>query len=266
MVRLFCGTLSLSMVLLWLAGCQSIPNPWKGLPPPATLLSKAEPIWEHLAARRQAFDTLRGLARVELRASPRNGTLDDAVVMLRRFEAIRLEGYGPLNQLLFLLIADKQQLSLYAPQEGRLLTGAASAENLMRLFGIALTPTALQYILMGDVPLVTLPTAGEFAYQARENLYLWQGQIPPAPQSYRIWFEPYDLQPVRFEMEDLRGQLVLQVQYEDFQRLDGFMMPYRITVVQSAVGRRVVWQYKEALELNASLSQERFHMPTPPVG
>ena len=266
MVRLVCGTLSLGTVLLWVAGCHSIPNPWQGLPPPARLLSGAAPVWEHVAARRQAFGTLRGLAHVALRAGIRNVSLDDAVVVLQRFEAIRLEGYGPVSQLLFLLIADTHQLSLYAPQEGRLLSGAASAENLMRLFGIALTPTALQYILMGDVPLATLPTAGALAYRARDNLYLWQGQVPPEPQSYRIWFEPYDLHPVRFEMEDPGGQLVLQVWYEDFQRLQGFMMPYRITLVQPAVGRRVVWQYKAAVEINASLPQERFRMPALPVG
>ena len=262
MVRLFCSTLSLGAVLLWLAGCQSIPNPWQSLPPPATLLSEAAPVWEHVAARRQVFDTLRGLARVDLRAGIRNATLDDAVVVLQRFDAIRLEGYGPVSQLLFLLIADTHQLSLYAPQEGRLLTGAASAENLMRLFGIALTPTALQYILMGDVPLVTLPSAGEFAYRARANLYLWQGQVPPAPQSYRIWFEPYDLHPVRFEIEDAGRQLVLQVWYEDFQRLNGFLVPYRITLVQPAVGRRVVWHYKE-VQLNTGLTQALFRMRVP---
>src|SRR5712691_3805009 len=266
MARLVCGALSLGTLLLWLAGCHSIPNPWQELPPPPTPLSSAAPVWEHLAARRQALNHLKGLAQVRLRGSVRDATLDDAVVVLQGFEAIRLEGIGPVGQPLFLLIADAQQLSLYAPQDGRLLTGAASAENLMRLFGIALTPTALQYVLMGDVPLVTLPNAGTFAYRARENLYLWQGQVPPAPQSYRIWFEPYNLQPVRFEMEDARGQLVLQVRYENFQRLNGFMMPYRITVVQPAAGRRVVWQYKEAVEINASLPQERFHMPAPPVG
>src|SRR5215472_18418899 len=153
MVRLVCGTLSLGTVLLWLAGCHSIPNPWQGLPPPATLLSEAAPVWEHLAARRQALDNLRGLAHVELRAGIRNATLDDAVVVLQRFEAIRLEGIGPVGQPLFLLIADSNQLSFYDPQAGRLLTGAASAENLLRLFGIALTPMTLQYVLMGDVPL-----------------------------------------------------------------------------------------------------------------
>jgi len=262
MVRLVCGTLSLSTVLWWVAGCYSIPNAWQGLPPPATLLSGAAPVWERLAARRQALDSLKGLAEVELRAGIRNATLDDAVVVLQRFDAIRLEGIGPVGQPLFLLIADAHQLALYTPQEGRLLTGAASADNLVRLFGIALTPTALQYVLLGDVPLATLPSAGAFAYRARENLYLWQGQVPPEPQSYRIWFEPYDLQPVRFEMADATGQLVLQVWYGDFQRLSGFMVPYRITLVQPAVGRRVVWHYRE-VQLNASLTQALFRMRVP---
>lgn len=262
MVRLVCGTLSLGTVLLWLAGCYSIPNPWQGLPPPATLLAVAAPVWEHMAARRQALNSLKGLAQVDLQAGIRHATVDDMVVVVQRFEAIRLEGIGPVGQPLFLLIADTHQLSLYTPQEGRLLTGAASAENLMRLFGIALTPTALEYILVGDVPLGTLPSAGAFAYRARENLYLWQGQVPPAPQSYRIWFEPYDLQPVRFEMEDARGQLVLQVWYENFQRLHGFKVPYRITLVQPAVGRRIVWHYKD-VQLNTGLTQGLFRMRVP---
>jgi hypothetical protein len=262
MVRLVCGALSLGTLLLWLAGCHSIPNPWQGLPPPPTPLSSATPVWEHLAARRQALDNLKGLAQVRLVGLVRDATLDDAVVVLQGFEAIRLEGIGPVGQPLFLLIADSHQLSFYDPQEGRLLIGAASAENLLRLFGIALTPMVLQYILMGDVPLATLPTVGAFTYQRRENLYLWQGQAPSQPQSYRIWFEPYDLQPVRFEMEDAEGQLVLQIWYEEFQRFNGFMMPYRITLVQPRGGRRVVWQYKEA-QLNTGVAPALFRMRVP---
>jgi len=262
MARLVCGALSLGTLLLWLAGCHGIPNPWQGLPPPPTPLSSAAPVWEHLAGRRQALNDLKGLAQVRLRGAVRDAVLDDAVVVLQGFEAIRLEGIGPVGQPLFLLIADSHQLSFYDPQAGRLLTGAASAENLSRLFGIALTPMTLQYLLMGDVPLATLPTTGAFAYRRRENLYLWQGQEPSQPQSYRIWFEPYDLQPVRFEMEDAGGQLVLQVWYEEFQRFNGFMMPYRITLVQPMVGRRVIWQYKEA-QLNAGVAPALFRMRVP---
>ncbi len=262
MARLVCGALSLGTLLLWLAGCHSIPNPWQELPPPPTPLSSAAPVWEHLAARRQALNNLKGLAQVRLRGSVRDATLDDAVVVLQGFEAIRLEGIGPLGQPLFLLIADSHQLSFYAPQEGRLLTGAASAENLLRLFGIALTPMTLQYVLMGDVPLATLPIAGTFTYRRRENLYLWQGQAPSQPQLYRIWFEPYDLHPVRFEMEDAGGRPVLQVWYEEFQRFNGFMMPYRITLLQPTAGRRVIWQYKEA-QLNTGVAPALFRMRVP---
>jgi outer membrane lipoprotein-sorting protein len=262
MARLVCGVLSLSTLLLGLAGCHSLSNPWQELPPPPTPLSSAAPVWEHLATRRQALDNLKGLARVRLRVSTRSATLDDVVVVLKGVEAIRMEGIGPVGQPLFLLIADAQQLSFYAPQEGRLLSGAASAENLFRLFGIALTPMTLQYVLLGDVPLATLPSTGAFTYRRRENLYMWQGQVPPQPQSYRIWFEPYDFHPVRFEMEDASGQPVLQVWYEEFQRTNGFMMPSRITLLQPMVGRRIVWQYKE-IQLNAGLTPGLFRMRVP---
>ena len=67
MARLVCGALSLGTLLLWLAGCHSIPNPWQELPPPPTPLSSAAPVWEHLAARRQALDNLKGLAQVRLK-------------------------------------------------------------------------------------------------------------------------------------------------------------------------------------------------------
>ena len=60
MARLVCSALSLGTLLLGLAGCHSISNPWQTLPPPPTPLSSAAPVWEHLAARRQALDNLKG--------------------------------------------------------------------------------------------------------------------------------------------------------------------------------------------------------------
>ena len=83
MARLVCGALSLGTLLLWLAGCHNMSNPWQELPPPPTPLSSAAPVWEHLAARRQALDNLKGLAQVRLRGSVRDATLDDAVVVLQ---------------------------------------------------------------------------------------------------------------------------------------------------------------------------------------
>ena len=263
MVRLSRSVLRWSVLLLCLTGCQSLPiNPWASLPPPPSPLTSVAPVWEHLQTRRQTLDNLRGLARARLQVSTRDATLEEAVIVLQRFESLRLEGLGPLNQPLFLLIADAQRLALYAPQERRLLRGEASAENMTRLFGIAMTPSALQYVLAGDIPLHALPTVGTFAYQRRENLYFWQGQVPGQPLTYRMWFEPYDLHPVRFEADNIEGRLLLQIWYEDFRRVQGFRVPYRITLVQPIVGRQVVWEYRD-VELNVQVLPSLFNMLVP---
>jgi hypothetical protein len=187
---------------------------------------------------------------------------DEVAVVLDRFEALRLEGIGPLGQPLFLLIADQRRFAFYTPQEQRLVSGTASAQNLERTFGLALAPEALQYILSGDIPLVTFPASGQLTYRRRDNLYVWAGQGTEPAGYYRIWFEPYHLQPVRFEAEDRFGKVVLRVEYEDFRQLDGFILPYHITAVQSLANHRVVWHYSE-VKLNTHVAPALFRMRVP---
>ena len=263
MVRLVWGALSCCMALWLLTGCRGIVSPWQGLPPPPELLSNAEPIWQHLAMRRRTLRDLKGLAQVQVRVGTRNAALDDVVVVVQSEAGLRFEGIGPLGQPLFLFIAHQQQLTLYAPQEGRLISGAASVENTQRLLGIALAPMALQYLLLGDIPLVTLPTTGRLVYRARDNLYRLDGADPQQETSYRAWFEPYHLQPVRFEMTDARGQLVLLVRYEAFQRLGTFLLPYHIIVEQPVAGHRAVWQYTE-VQVNTGVQPALFRLQVPP--
>lgn len=255
--------LSAWAALLLLAGCNGTTNPWKVLPPPATPLADAEAIWQNLTERRSAWQNLRGLASASFYTPLQNGTLDDTVVILQHFDAIRLEGIGPIGQPLFLFVADKQALSLYAPQEARLTVGTASAENFERLFGLTVSPHALQYVLFGDVPLPLLPTSGEFTYRARDNLYLWQGYVPEHTFYYRVWFEPYDVHPVRFTVEEPRGNVLWQVQYEEFQRFDKFLMPRQIVITQPSLSRRVIWHYND-IQLNSTIPPGLFHIRVPP--
>jgi outer membrane lipoprotein-sorting protein len=209
------------------------------------------------------FQNLKGLAQVRFVTALRSVIVRDVVVVLQRFDAMRLEGIGPFGQPMFLLVSDAQQFSLYTPQEARLISGTASARNLSRLFGVALAPVALQYMLVGDVPLTTLPVAGTLAYLSRRNLYLWEGRGPESPQTYRIWFEPYQLHPVRFEVVEPSGEMTLQVHYEEFRQLNGFTLPYRVAIVQPLAGRRLVWHYTE-VRINAGVSPALFRVHVPP--
>lgn len=264
MVRLIRDALRLGAVVLWLAGCQSIPsNPWQSLPPPPQPLTTAAPVWAQVHARRQALENLRGLARAQLQVATRQATIEEMAVVQQRFTSLRMEGLGPLNQPLFLLIADPHRLELYAPQEGRLFSGVSSAENMARLFGIAVTPTSLQYVLAGDVPLSTLPSEGTLVYKRRENLYFWEGQPPGQRVTYRFWFEPYDYHLVRGEIDDPEGKVLLHISYEQFQRFDGVLMPYRIILEQPQAGRRVVWEYQD-VQRNSPVSATLFQLRPPP--
>lgn len=261
MTRQSSGALSLGGLLLLLVGCGTTFGPWAELPPPVSVLSTAEPVWQQLTTRRHTFQNLKGLARVRLHTATQSVTVEDMVVVLQDFEAMRLEGIGPFGQPGFLLIADNQRFSLYTPQDARLISGTASADNLSRLLGIALTPVALQYMLIGDVPLLTLPKAGGLMYLAGHNLYRWEGT--GIEGDYRIWFEPYDLQPVRFEIVNPFGETVLQVQYEDFLPLGNFTLPHRIMIEQPLAERRIVWHYTD-VQLNTKVSAALFRMRVPP--
>jgi hypothetical protein len=161
------------------------------------------------------------------------------------------------------LIADAQRFSFYTPQDARLISGTASAQNLSQLLGIAVAPTVLQYVLVGDVPFDTLPETGTLTYRSRYNLYVWEGKGPEPWQECRIWFEPYHFQPVRFEITQLFGEVILQVQYEDFQPVGNLTLPRRIMMAQPAAEHQVVWHYTD-VQLNTRVSSALFRMRVPP--
>jgi hypothetical protein len=256
------GVLSLCVVLLLCVGCRGVFGPDATLSPTAQALSTAEPFWQHLALRRQAFQNLKGLAQAQLYAPGQNLAVDSVAVVLQGYTAMRLEGIGSLGQPLFLLITDGEQFSYYAPQEARLVSGAASASNIERVFGITLAPHALQAMLIGDLPLDTLPTGGKVVYLSKQALYLWEGHLPPQPGYYRIWFAASHRQPVRFEVEDLLGRIVMRVQYENFQPVQEFTVPYHIAVDQPLADQRVLWRYNE-VRVNAGVVPALFRMRVP---
>lgn len=248
-------------MLLFCAGCQGVFGTGS-VRPASERLSTAEPLWQALARRRQAFENLKGLAQVRLYSPGQNLAVDSVVVVLQGAAAMRLEGLGALGQPLFLFITEGQHFSYYSPQEARLISGTASAANMERVFGITLAPNALHSMLIGDIPVDTLPVGGRMVYLPKNDLYRWEGQLPQQPGQYRVWFAASHLQPVRFEVEDLLGRVVLRGQYENFQQVQEFMLPYSITVEQPLVDQQVIWRYSD-VHVNAGIAPALFHLRVP---
>jgi hypothetical protein len=259
-VRLISGVISLCGVLLLVVGCRGAFDPGASVPPSDAAPPTAESFWQYLALRRQTFQNLKGLAQAQFYSPSHNLGVDSVVVVLQRLEAMRLEGLGALGQPLFLLVSNGQRFSYYAPQEARLISGTASAHNMERVFGITLAPNALHAMLIGDVPLATLPAGGKGTYLPQSDLYLWEGSVPPG--YYRVWFSVSHRSPARFEVEDLLGRVVLRVQYENFKQLQEFSMPFRITVDQPLANQRVVWRYND-VRINAGVVAALFDLRVP---
>ena len=266
MGRLSRNTISLALSLFLLSGCGSLrlwlssqPDP----PSPLPASVAAEPFWKQLAERRNALENLKGLAQVQARTDKGSAALDDVVVVVRHAEALRLEGIGPFGQPLFLFITDGEWLALHMFRNNRLTVGRASARNLERLFGIAVPPESLLRTLLGDIPLDPLPTSGDLAYQEDERLYLWESTQPAPDPNYRVWFDPQGLHPVRFEMEEAAGSVVMRVTYGDFQRYGDILLPARIDVVEPTTQRQAIWRYTD-VQLNTEVSADLFRVQPSP--
>lgn len=255
------SVLSLSAGLLLMAACAG-----GGAASPSTSSSRlttTDTVWQHLQTRRQFYSNLKGLAQLQLRLQQGGGTLDSTVVVMDRFDRLRLEGIGPFGQPLFLLIAAEQKFGLYLPQEQRVLEGRTTPASFARLFGFEIEPQMLPHLLLGDVPFQTFPAPGRLAYLADDELYIWEGQAPPQVWHYRVWIDPYRLLPVRVEVLDAERQIVLRAAYEDFRSLDGMTVPYQITISQPSTDRWTKWRYDE-LRLNQGVSPKLFEMRVPP--
>ena len=264
MGRLSRNAISLAVSLFLLGGCSGLRLFSPPEPPPALPASvPAGPFWKHLTERRNALENLKGLAQVQARTDKGSATLDDVVVVVRHAEALRLEGIGPFGQPLFLFVTDGEWLALHMIRNNRLVVGPASARNLERLFGIAVAPQSLLRVLLGDIPLNPLPTEGDLAYREAERLYLWESTPSGPTASYRVWFDPQELYPVRFEMEDASGSIVMRVNYGDFQQQGAILLPTRIDVVEPATQRQAVWRYTD-VQLNTEVSTDLFRVQPPP--
>ena len=260
MGRLSRNIISLTVPLFLLCGCSNL-RLFSFLDPPPSFPASvpAESFWKHLAERRDALQNLKGLAQVQARADKRSVALDDVVVVAQHADALRLEGIGPFGQPLFLFVTDGEWLALHMLQDDRLIVGAASARNLERLFGIAVAPRFLLRLLLGDIPLNPLPADGNLLYQEDERLYVWESNQPESTSNYRVWFDPQALHPVRFELEDAGGLIVIRVNYDKFQQHGDLLLPTRIDVIEPEIQRQVVWRYTD-VQLNTEVSPDLFRV------
>lgn len=158
--------------------------------PPGMPLSDVPPdlLVQALQQRRSSFTGLKGIARIETDHRGRTRAYESVAIILRGQDRFRIEGYGPLGDILFTVVWDGTDIFLKrAEDESAHKTGQFGFE---RMLGVALSPADLCAILSGNMP--ALPADAETSARCsqagwcivsfRHDDLRWQVKVVP-PQS-----------------------------------------------------------------------------------
>lgn len=122
--------------------------------PPGVPLSDipSDPLVQALEQRRSSFTGMKGLARIETGHRGRTRSYESVAIILKGQERFRVEGYGPLGEVLFTVVWDGTDIAMKrAEDESAQTIGQFGFE---RLLGVSLSPSDLCAILSGNIPAV----------------------------------------------------------------------------------------------------------------
>lgn len=241
------------------AGCAVPTLPGIEGPPAPPALRTA--LLAGLAEREAAVRTLRGTATVTVSAHGQRRRFREAFA-LEAGGRLRLEQYEWTGLPTMILASDGEVVAVHLPLARQFLRGRATPENLGRLAGLPVAPTALTRLLLGLPPLRVDP--GRVAV-------LGASGAPGGPALTLISEEDGAAQALRFAPDTFLlqegelyegGRPILRFRFGPAEPLDGVPVPRALTLWNLPDGAEVAVAF-QALELNAPLATGLFSLPPP---
>jgi outer membrane lipoprotein-sorting protein len=246
----FC--LALSLACLLLGSCA--PRP----PAPLPLAPGMEQtLLDRVAEIGRAFGTVRGVAKVRIETGEK--TLASTQVLLaEKPDLLRAEVLSPFGQPVLLAASDGAEIYLLVPGKGKFYRGAASMQNLERVFRVPLQLTDLVHILLYQVPIgsyegrkLTVNDRGEYVLTlggpgGRREELVFDGELRLVGANYFLGEEP-----------------LLRVGYGRFNG-GSPAFPESISLEMPAQKASATVVFSD-VETNVAIPAERFRL-TPPKG
>ena len=145
----------------------------------------AEPVVTALQQRRRSFTGMKAVARVETGRKGRKRVYESVAILQRRFDKLRVEGYGPMGESIFALVWDGTDVLVRKAGEPEPVK--VGQFGLERIIGVSLSPADLCSILSGNVPgipdgfgsSVRCAQAGWCLVDLRHDDQRWRVKIEP---------------------------------------------------------------------------------------
>jgi hypothetical protein len=254
MARLARGLLWVwASLLLILPGCAST-----AVAPPVSL-----PLPEYLIKRLEQEDgkvrSLKAWGNIKVTRKGERESADHAILM-RRPDALRVEGVSPLGSSVYSLLILRGEIELFVPSEGKAYRGAATAQVLERLFALPMSPEAALSVLCGRVPLCPV---GEATVEKEGALYALEVACEDGGWRQRVRLDPTHLDPVRLSLRDPLGREVLVVAWSGFRSSGDTRIPTEIQVDLPLKGDRLSLRLED-FDVNPQVPEDRFRLIIPP--
>ncbi len=243
----------LGVVLL--AGC-AVSRPLPPAAAPARLPTVAD-VEAGLAARRQALLGIRALAHMKYRDADSAGSAREAIVIARP-DRLRVEVLSVFGTQ-FLVATAGGRLTAYAPREGTVYRGAATAANLAQY---ARMPFAVEDVI--DIVLAT---------PARPDGAVSSVSFDPASESVRLTWRAADFErsvwlsrpgwPAGTEERSPDGQLLWRATYDGFEPHGGVPLATRVALHVVPLSQQVELSLDE-VDVNPAVDDALFALPVPP--
>jgi Domain of unknown function (DUF4292) len=244
-----CATPLVSLLLITLAGCATVPPP-PAVKPPAPQWESSQ-LLESLKQRNEQFRTLRALAQVDY-AGPEGKHGFQEAVIVQRPNRLRLDTLTFLGAILIFTANDKEIIG-YHPREGVLVRGRPTPENLRRYTQIPLELPEITMLLMGLPPV----DAGA-PWKQEGNTLIFS---PKGGKRDVLTFASHQPVPTKWERFN-DGKLELSAQFDDYASTPAGLFPLRIITEATLQKRKLGIRYKEP-ELNGAIPPEQFTQQIP---
>ena len=215
-------------------------------------------LWERLRDNGRQYQSLRGLAKVQVSWQGKNANVTQVLVVEKpdRFRAETLNPFG-FGSPLLLMATDGRQLAVMVPGEGRMFRGEATSRNLQRFTQVPLYLEDLVQFILYQVPVIAHDERRAYLVaDGRMQLELRDGDR----RRQELYFNPAEqlLETAYYDGDEL----TLRVRYDSFSPgEDSF--PLSATLEMPGRKARASLVFSE-LQTNVAPEMALFLLGTPP--
>jgi hypothetical protein len=243
MVRRF--LFSLCCVLLSLTGCRTTSS----LNLSSSSISYAE-VQERSRSHHARIHSMMGEGQISLE-TPDMSQSGSFILTLQKPDTVLLTLQGPFGIKVGSALVTRTGFLFYNSLENKLITGSSSTENLNRILHIHLSFDDLVNVFAGGTFL-------DDDFHAPDKITMEEDQVvfvfTSSKMSRKYWIEPATSVIQKIQYLDLNGKLAFEQTFNDFEEVNGFMMPYTIRVTQPKTRQRLTFTYSEIF-----LNKEQLH-------